>query len=71
MDMQPFLEADPDLPGHDPVGEEMIEGDLDPDEPGLREAFLQARFGLIRGTILPEDFLTEVRRLHRKFAPSY
>jgi hypothetical protein len=67
MDFQPFLSPDPDLPGHDPIGEEIaLDLGLNPNEPGIRDAFLKARMLLIRGLIEPDAVLAKTLQLQRR-----
>jgi hypothetical protein len=66
MDFQPFLTPDPELPNHDPVGEEIaLDLGLDPNEPGFRDAFLKAQMLLVRGLIDPDALLAKTLELHR------
>jgi len=61
-------EPDPNLPGHDPIGEEMIDMDLDPNKVNP-DAYLAARRRMVMGLIDSADLRKETLRIHREMFP--
>lgn len=61
--IQPYLEpADPSKPDHDPIGEEMLQAGLDPQEVS-EKAYLSARLMVLAGRA--DDVAELARRIER------